>query len=496
MRSEHSRELSRANKSLYEFLHPEEERPAQDLVVNHVVIKADVRGSTDLTKDILDRGMNPASHFSMNLHEPVKRILERYGAAKVFIEGDAIILAIYEHESTRTTRRAVARACVLAREILAVTSHYNVRAKATGLPPLELGVGVAFQDSAPALWMDGDSKIMISKALNLSDRLSSCSKMAKRLFEENASPFNVFLVQPLMEEGAGDEEEIPLIRYNLNGIELNEEGFQKLSTEIALAPMVGNFPMAWGKDKRASLFWRGSPRRVARANRDSQRFCAPVACRREDRGAREQSVLRSLHRSRGCSISLARNSPRHLPRTSQNWEYVEVLLYTLGHGGERGPVTFVAFKAIDPPLCGQGGGFDSHTLPPTVHFRQDFHPIAEYFASRSPRPFPSLPTAKERTASSGTRQTNSTGFVRACEFSLRDSVALSALRGNRNRDTSVYGRSQINASDYRFVGNTSVKSLFKPATCAGNTTAGGRNCQANQVLFPIGKMFRSARGLK
>jgi len=249
VRAEHSRELSRANKSLYEFLHPEEERPAQDLVVNHVVIKADVRGSTDLTKDILDRGMNPASHFSMNLHEPVKKILERYGAAKVFIEGDAIILAIYEHESTRTTRRAVARACVLAREILAVTSHYNVRAKATGLPPLELGVGVAFQDSAPALWMDGDSKIMISKALNLSDRLSSCSKMAKRLFENNASPFNVFLVQPLMEEGAGDEEEIPLIRYNLNGIELNEEGFQKLSTEIALAPMVGNFPMAWGKDK-------------------------------------------------------------------------------------------------------------------------------------------------------------------------------------------------------------------------------------------------------
>ena len=73
--------------------------------------------------------MNPASHFSMNLHEPVKRMLERYGAAKVFIEGDAIILAIYETESTRATQRAVARACVLAREILAVTQAYNVRAK-------------------------------------------------------------------------------------------------------------------------------------------------------------------------------------------------------------------------------------------------------------------------------------------------------------------------------------------------------------------------------
>jgi len=90
---------------------------------------------------------------------------------------------------------------------------------------------------------------MISKALNLSDRLSSCSKMAKRLFQENQSPFNLFQLQALMDEAAGDEGEIPLIRYNLNGIELNEEGFQKLGTEIGLSPMSGNFPMPWGKER-------------------------------------------------------------------------------------------------------------------------------------------------------------------------------------------------------------------------------------------------------
>jgi hypothetical protein len=33
-------------------------------------------------------------------------------------------------------------------------------------------------------------------------------------------------------------------------------------------------------------------------------------------------------------------------------------------GGERGPVTLVAFKAMDSVLRGQNGGFDSHTLPP------------------------------------------------------------------------------------------------------------------------------------
>ncbi len=249
VRSERSREVSRVNKSLYEFLHPDEGRPTEDPVIDHTVIKADVRGSTGITKDLLARGMNPASHFSMNLHEPVKKLLERYGAAKVFIEGDAIILAIYETESTRATQRGVARACVLAREILAVTQAYNSRAKTTDLPPLELGVGVAFQDSAPSLWMDGDSRIMISRALNLSDRLSSCSKMAKRIFQSNPSPFNVFHLQTLMEDAAEDEGEELLIRYNLNGIELNEEGFQKLSREISLATMGGNFPLPWGKER-------------------------------------------------------------------------------------------------------------------------------------------------------------------------------------------------------------------------------------------------------
>ncbi|HEY6443467.1 MAG TPA: hypothetical protein VIY66_09025 [Candidatus Acidoferrales bacterium] len=247
--SERARELSRANKSLYEFLHPDEGRPADDPVINHVVIKADVRGSTGITKDLLERGMNPASHFSMALHEPVKRMLERFGAAKVFIEGDAIILAIYENESTRATQRAVARACVLAREILAVTQAYNARAKSGNLPPLELGVGVAFQDSAPSLWMDADSRIMISRALNLSDRLSSCSKMAKRLFQSNPAPFNVYLLQTLMDDTTAEEGEELLVRYNLNGIELNEEGFQKLQREISLTPVGGNFPLPWGKER-------------------------------------------------------------------------------------------------------------------------------------------------------------------------------------------------------------------------------------------------------
>ena len=249
VRNERTRELSDLNHSLYEFLLPEEARPAEDRVLSHTIIKADVRGSTKITQDLLARGLNPASLFSMNFYEPVKNILDRYGAVKVFIEGDALVLAIFESESNRAQQRAVSKACALARQILAVSFAYNERAESTDLPRLELGVGIAYQGSAPTYWMDTDSRIMISRALNLSDRLSSCSKAAKRLLSQNPSLFRLFLFQTMMEGVAEDEVDEFLIRFNLNGVELNEEGFQKLQEEIALTPVEADCIMPWGRER-------------------------------------------------------------------------------------------------------------------------------------------------------------------------------------------------------------------------------------------------------
>jgi len=251
VRNERTRELSDLNRSLYEFLLPEEARPAEDRVLSHTIIKADVRGSTKITQDLLARGLNPASLFSLNFYEPVKRILERYGAAKVFIEGDALVLAIFETESNRAQQRAVSKACALARQILAVSFAYNERSETSELPRLELGVGIAFQGSAPTYWMDTDSRIMISRALNLSDRLSSCSKAAKRLLAENPSLFRLFLFQTMVEDVAEDEADEFLIRFNLNGVELNEDGFQKLQEEIALTSIEADCVMPWGKERVA-----------------------------------------------------------------------------------------------------------------------------------------------------------------------------------------------------------------------------------------------------
>jgi hypothetical protein len=245
--TETARELSRLNNRLYECVLPEEARPEQDQVVSHVIIKSDVRGSTRMTQDLLSRGLNPASHFSLNLHEPVKKLLDRYAAKKVFIEGDAIILAIFETESTIAYARPVAKACILSRQILAVCNSYNERASSSDLPALELGLGVAFQGSAPTYWTDGDSRIMISKALNLSDRLSGCAKLAKRMLTGQKTHFSVFQFLNTMEGASAEELDEFLVRYNHNGIELNDEGFQKLSEEISLESIETKLEMPWGK---------------------------------------------------------------------------------------------------------------------------------------------------------------------------------------------------------------------------------------------------------
>src|SRR5580698_4755706 len=61
--TEKLRELSRMNGTLYEFLLPQEQQqPEEDRVLRHVVLKADVRDSTRLTRTLMEKGLNPASY--------------------------------------------------------------------------------------------------------------------------------------------------------------------------------------------------------------------------------------------------------------------------------------------------------------------------------------------------------------------------------------------------------------------------------------------------
>ena len=238
--NERLQELSRVNGTLYEFLLPEEQGGTDsEKVLRHVVLKADVRDSTRLTRTMMEKGLNPASYFSLNFYDPVNKLLEKYGAQKVFLEGDAIILAILEREGEPGL--AVSRMCVLAREIIEIVRGYNELMQRSGMPQLELGLGITAQDSAPLYLMDGDHQIMISEALNESDRLSSCNKRARKVMEPQAGPFHVYAFQAAELDENGNPEDV-ILSFNLGGIRMNETAFRKLEKEITLEPLKVKLP--------------------------------------------------------------------------------------------------------------------------------------------------------------------------------------------------------------------------------------------------------------
>lgn len=228
--------LSKTNHTLYEFLLPHEQIIELDTkpVTSHVIIKADVRGATIITRQLAESGLNPASFFSLNFFNPISEIVSQYGALKVFIEGDAIILTILERKADKRGKYTVSRACGLALNMLNVIQKYNVKSKKYNLPILELGVGVCFQNAPPAYLLDGKKRIMISPAINLADRLSSCNKNLRRIFAGEPKPFNLYVCQMENQDDKlpGDDEN--MLRFNVNGIELNAAGFKKLAGEIDL----------------------------------------------------------------------------------------------------------------------------------------------------------------------------------------------------------------------------------------------------------------------
>ncbi|MGH9494870.1 MAG: hypothetical protein ACRD3B_07735, partial [Candidatus Sulfotelmatobacter sp.] len=239
--NERLQELSRVNGTLYQFLLPEEEEDSEqpDRVLRHVVLKADVRDSTRLTRTMMEKGLNPASYFSLNFYDPVNKLLEKYGARKVFLEGDAIILAILEREGEPGL--AVSRMCVLAREIIEIVRGYNELMQRSGMPQLELGLGITLQDAAPLYLMDGEHQIMISEALNESDRLSACNKRTRKIMEPQAGPFHVYAFLAEEIDADGNAEDV-ILSFNLGGIRMNEAAFRRLEQEITLEPLKVKLP--------------------------------------------------------------------------------------------------------------------------------------------------------------------------------------------------------------------------------------------------------------
>jgi hypothetical protein len=224
--------LSRSAGTLYQLPIHSEVEEADAKICHHTILKADVRGSTTVTDELLKKGLNPASYFSMRFFNPINKILETYCANKVFIEGDAIILSFLEHEHVPEQWFSVARACGYAKDMLLITGASNRYSNQMGLPLLELGVGICYSNDSPRFLYDEDHPIMISGAIGLADRMSGCSWNLRAAIKK--SLFNVDVLQIAEGESSKGEKGQHYARYNVNGVNIDDLAFEKLKSEISL----------------------------------------------------------------------------------------------------------------------------------------------------------------------------------------------------------------------------------------------------------------------
>jgi hypothetical protein len=223
--------LSRSAGSLYLMPVGSEASDVEVKICHHAILKADVRGSTTVTEELINKDLNPASYFSLRFFNPINDVLKTYGANKVFIEGDAIILSFLEYENAPEAWFAVARACGCAKEMLKITGASNLHSKQMALPLLELGVGICYSDAAPRFLYDGEQPIMISGAIGLADRLSGCSWKLREALKN--SLFNIGVYKIDDSDAAKGEKGQLTIRYNVNGITIDDLAYAKLRTEVA-----------------------------------------------------------------------------------------------------------------------------------------------------------------------------------------------------------------------------------------------------------------------
>jgi len=193
--SEQDLKLSKSAGTLYLMPTSAEIEEDDERICHHAIMKADVRGSTTVADELQNKGLNPASYFSMRFFNPINKILGTYGANKAFIEGDAIILSFLEFEHTPQEWFSVARACGYSKDMLKIVSSNNRYSTQMGLPLLELGVGICYADSAPRYLYDEDRSIMISGAIGDADRMSGCSWILREKFRRAFSRSMYYVLQ-------------------------------------------------------------------------------------------------------------------------------------------------------------------------------------------------------------------------------------------------------------------------------------------------------------
>ena len=205
------------------------------------------------------RFLGDYSRYRTHLFNPISERLAAYGAVKVFIEGDAVILGTYEYANAPDEWFSVSRACGIAKEMLDIVASKNAHSRQTGLPLLEIGIGICYSDDKPLFLFDEDHPIMISSAIGNADRMSSCSWRLRGNFEPGDFHVGVFVMAD--DDKDKGEKGQALVRYNVNGIVIDDAAFVKLEKEVHFKRLkansggveetfyVGQYPDVQGKQR-------------------------------------------------------------------------------------------------------------------------------------------------------------------------------------------------------------------------------------------------------
>jgi len=229
------RELSssRANNTLQVFGREDLAVDPRGSVVGHVIIRADIRGGDTLVEQMRQCSLNAAAHFSRYLYDPLGRLLERFDAQKVAVQGDVLIFSILEYGGDGCESRAVARACCVATGLLDLAGTLNAENERLGLRRIELGLGIAYADESPTYLHDHGHTVTLSPAIGRSGRLAACHTLLRGACEFPAGR-GLCVATSVREEDPGGRLGEELIRCNVNGIEIDAAAFAQLNVEIRL----------------------------------------------------------------------------------------------------------------------------------------------------------------------------------------------------------------------------------------------------------------------
>jgi hypothetical protein len=225
-------QLSRAHETLQVFCPQTQQAELRGSLLGHAIVRVEIRGCSDLALSMLRRGLKPATHFSRFLYDPLAELLPRFDAQKLSTEAGSLLLLTQQHAGEGTEQLAVARGCALALEVMRLTAAMNAEGERIGLPLLECSIGLVYADSAPAYLYDQSRRVLVSPALTRARRMSSCHTVFRRSCSLPAGR-GVCVAAALdgVVAGNGIGE---LVRYNVNGIELDEAAFIRINTELAM----------------------------------------------------------------------------------------------------------------------------------------------------------------------------------------------------------------------------------------------------------------------